>query len=71
LKYQRQRRTKSKDIVYGLYLYFLGLSYRNTAKALYRIIERRHVSIWKWIQRYKPQKISSEKKDKQFIIDET
>jgi hypothetical protein len=46
LRYQRQR-TKPKDIAYGLYLYFLGLSYRNTtAKALYRIIERSHVSIW-------------------------
>jgi putative transposase len=71
LRYQRQR-TKPKDIAYGLYLYFLGLSYRNTAKALYRIIERSHVSIWKWIQKYKPQKISTKrKKIKQFIIDET
>jgi putative transposase len=72
LKYQKQR-TKPKDIAYGLYLYFLdGLSHRNTAKALYRIIERSHVSIWKWIQRYKPQKISTKrKKIEQFIVDET
>jgi putative transposase len=71
LKYQRHR-TKPKDIAYGLYLYFLGLSYRNTAKALDRFVHRSHVSIWKWIQRYKPQKVSSKrKKIEEFVIDET
>ena len=29
-----RNRTPSKLIGYGLYLYFLGLSFRNTAKAL-------------------------------------
>jgi putative transposase len=68
LKYKRHR-TTPKDIPYGLYLYFLGLSYRNTAKALHRIVERSLVSIWKWIQRYKPKKISSKrKKINEFII---
>jgi putative transposase len=34
----------------SLYLfYFLGLSYRNTAKALQRFVKRSHVSIWKWV----------------------
>jgi putative transposase len=71
LEYQRHR-TKSKDVAYSLYLYFLGLSYRNTAKALDQFEERRHVSIWKWIQKYKPQKISfKRKKIEKFIIDET
>ena len=69
--YQRQR-TKPKDIAFSLYLYFLGLSYRNTARALQRFVHRSHVSIWKWIQKYKPQKISSKrKKINEFIIDET
>ena len=71
MKYQRQR-TKPKDIAYSLYLYFLGLSYRNAAKALYGIVDRSHVSIWKWMQKYKPKKISfKRKKINEFIIDET
>jgi putative transposase len=71
LEHQRQR-TKPTDIAYGLYLYFLGLSYRNTAKALQRFVHRSHVSIWKWIKKYKPKKVSSKrKKSNEFIIDET
>jgi putative transposase len=71
LEHQRQR-TKPTDIAYGLYLYFLGLSYRNTAKALQRFVQRSHVSIWKWIKKYKPKKVSSKrKKSNEFIIDET
>jgi len=71
LKYQRQR-TKPKDIAYSLYLYFLGLSYRNTAKALHGIVDRSHVSIWKWMQKYKPKKISFKRKRiNEFIVDET
>lgn len=71
MEHQRQR-TKPKDIAYGLYLYFLGLSYRNTAKALQRFVGRSHISIWKWVQKYKPQKISNKrKKINEFIVDET
>jgi putative transposase len=71
LEHQRQR-TKPKDIAYSLYLYFLGLSYRNTARALDRFVHRSHVSIWKWIQKKNPKKILSKKrKIKGFVIDET
>ena len=71
MKYQRQR-TKTKDIAYSLYLYFLGLSYRNTARALQRFVHRSHVSIWKWIQKYRPKRIlTKRKKIDEFIIDET
>jgi putative transposase len=71
LKCQRKR-TKPKDIAYSLYLYFLGLSYRNTAKALQRFVYRSHVSIWKWIQKYRPKIVSNKsKKIHEFIIDET
>jgi len=42
-------------------LYFLGLSYRNTVNALQRFVKRSHLSIWKWIQKYKPKKTSSTK----------
>jgi putative transposase len=71
LEYQRKR-TKLQDIAYSLYLYFLGLSYRNTAKALQRFVYRSHVSIWKWIQKYRPKIVSNKsKKIHEFIIDET
>jgi putative transposase len=71
----RRNKTSPKDIGYGLYLYFLGLSTRNVARALsfLHIVKRSHVAIWKWIQRYKPQKLSDKRRKKinQFIIDET
>ncbi len=69
----KRHRTSANDIGYGLYLYFLGLSYRNTAKALSsRFKKRSHVSIWKWIQKYRPEKIfCKRRKISGFIVDET
>jgi putative transposase len=70
----RRNRTSSSDIGYGLYLYFLGLSTRNVARALsfLQIVKRSHVAIWKWIQKYEPQRIlSRRKKIAEFILDET
>ena len=69
-----RNRTPSKDIGYGLYLYFLGLSTRNVAKALsfLHIVKRSHVSIWNWIQKHNPRKISAKRtKTSEFIVDET
>jgi putative transposase len=73
LLYRKRNRTSVKDIGYSLYLYFLGLSYRNTAKALSkRFIKRSHVSIWKWVQHYRPEKIFyNRRKISEFIVDET
>ena len=68
----KRNRTPSKYVGYGLYLYFLGLSYRNTSKALSRFVKRSHVSIWKWIQKYRPKRIMRKRKrTTEFIIDET
>ena len=49
-------------------MYFLGLSFRNTAKALsfLHIIKISHVSIWNWIQKYKPRKYLKNKKIKEY-----
>jgi putative transposase len=69
-----RNRTPSQIIGYGLYLYFLGLSFRNTAnKALssLHLVKISHVSIWHWIQKYKPRKYRKNKKIKEYIIDET
>ena len=70
----KRNRTPSGHIGHGLCLYFLGLSTRNVAKALsfLHIVKRGHVAIWKWIQRYRPKRISSKRKRiSEFIVDET
>jgi len=60
-------------IGYGVYFYFSGLSLRRTSQILSsHFIKRNHVSIWNWIQKYKPQRISSKKKKfEEFVVDET
>jgi putative transposase len=60
-----RNRTSSLDIDHALYLYFLGLSTRGVSKAIFymhRLKRSHHVTIWKWIQKYTPQKISSKRK---------
>jgi putative transposase len=56
-----------------LCIYFFGLSLRKSADRLSSsFIQRNHVSIWNWIQRYNPKKISSKKsKVLEYVIDET
>ena len=68
-----RNRTPSEYISYGLYFYFSGLSLRKAADRLSDcFIKRNHVSIWNWIQKYNPQKISSKKKKiSEYVIDET
>ena len=63
-----RNRTSSKIIGYGLHLYFLGLSFRNTSKALLflHIIKISHVSIWHRIQKYKPKRFSHKKEIKEY-----
>ena len=58
----------------SLYLYFLGLSLRNTSKALiiFKDDKRRsYVSVWNWIQRFDSCNIYKRKRVSAFIIDET
>ncbi len=68
-----RNRTPHKLSVMDCTLFFLGLSFRNTAKALsfLKIVKISHVSIWKWIQKYRPKKYRKNKKILEFIIDET
>jgi putative transposase len=69
----KRNRTSSRDIGYGLYLYFLGLSTRNVAKALsfLHIVKRSHIAIWNWIQKYQTKIILSQRnKINEYIIDE-
>ena len=68
-----RKRTSTIVIMYSLYLYFLGLSLRNTSKALviFRDEKRSYVSVWKWIQRFGSSQIYKRKRVSAFIIDET
>jgi putative transposase len=69
---QTRKRTKTEDIVYAIHLYFLGLSLRNTSKALSRFVNRSHTAISDWIQRYQPEELfSKRKKIDEYIVDET
>jgi putative transposase len=54
-------------------LYFLGLSFRSTAKALDPFIEKRsHVVIWNWVQLFNPNRFYLKQTTvTAFIIDET
>ena len=59
--------------MYSLYLYFLGLSLRNTSKALtiFKDQKRSYVSVWNWIQRFGSLPLYKRKRVAAFIIDET
>jgi len=57
-------------VMYSLYLYFLGLSLRNTPKALesFKDEKRSYVSVWNWIQRFDSYHIYKRKRVSPFII---
>ena len=55
-----RERTSAETILYALYLYFLGLSFRNTSKAIQLLGKgrgRSHVAIWKWVQKFNPRRL--------------
>ena len=66
-------RTSTCIVLYFLYLYFLGLSLRNTSKALepFKDQNRSYVAIWEWIQRFGSLQIFRRKRVSAFIIDKT
>ena len=68
---QTRKRTEPEDISYCLYLYFPGLSLRNTSKAVSRFVKRSHTAIRDWIQKYKPETGSRKLRITGFMIDET
>jgi hypothetical protein len=73
VRFERNR-TSSFIVMYSLYLYFLGLSLRNTSKALVIFRDenkRSYVSVWNWIQRFGSCQIYKRKRVTAFIIDET
>ena len=73
IRFERNR-TSTVVVMYSLYLYFLGLSLRNTSKALMIFRDenkRSYVSVWNWIQRFGSCQIYKRKRVSAFVIDET
>ena len=73
IKFERNK-TSTFVVMYSLYLYFLGLSLRNTSKALiiFQNEKRSHVSVWNWIQKFGSFQIyNKHRRITAFIIDET
>lgn len=67
-----RNRTPPEYVGYGLYLYFSGLSLSRVSERLSCFIKRNHVSIWNWIQKHKPRRIASRRKNVfGFVVDET
>jgi len=53
IRFERNK-TSTVIVMYSLYLYFLGLSLRNTSKELiiFNDDKRSYISVWNWIQRF-------------------
>ena len=68
-----RERTSAEVILYALYLYFLGLSFRNTSRAIQPFGKegRSHVAVWKWVQRFSPRRLYCCRRVSAFLIDET
>jgi len=59
-------------VLYGLYLYFLGLSFRDVSRALEPFGRgRSHTAVWNWVQRYEPRRVFGVKRVPAFLVDET
>ena len=68
--FQRER-TPFEAVLYGLYLYFLGLSFRCVSNALDPFVKRTHVAVWKWVQAFDPKYLFHVKRVDAFLVDET
>ena len=66
-----RERTSAEIAMYALYLYFLGLSFRNTSRALQLFAERSHVAVWEWAQKFDPKQVYPCKRIAAFLIRET
>jgi putative transposase len=67
----KRRRTDPHAVLYGLYLYFLGLSFRGVSRALDPFVKRSHMAVWQWVQRYEPHRTFDVKRVQAFLVDET
>lgn len=68
--FQRER-TPFEVVLYGLYLYALGLSLRCVSLALDPFVKRSHVAVWTWVQRFRPITLFPTERVCAFLVDET
>lgn len=66
-----RKNTHRTDIVLTVFLYFLGLSFRSTAKAIEPFVDRTHVAIWYWVQEFCPKRVYPCKRVAAYLIDKT
>ncbi len=66
-----RQRTSTWTVMYALYLYFLGLSFRSTARAIEPFADRSHVAIWYWVQKFSPVQFYQRRRVPAYLIDET
>ncbi|MGC1932252.1 MAG: hypothetical protein WA667_25045 [Candidatus Nitrosopolaris sp.] len=66
-----RERTYAEIVMYALYFYFIGLSFRNTSRALEPFAERSHVAVLEWVQRFNPKQVYPCERIAAFLIDET
>ena len=70
-----RERTSTEVVMYSLYLYFLGLSFRNSIRAIELFVDngRSHVAVWEWVQKFNPntEHIYPCTRVAAFLIDET
>ncbi len=67
-----ERERTSNGLMYALYLYFLGLSFRSTAKAIAPFADdRSHVYVWYWVHKVKPMQLYQRTRVSAYRIDET
>lgn len=72
LCFSSNKENKIRRLTMRFIFIFIGLSLRNTSKALSKFVKRSYTAIRGWIQRYQPEKIlSKRKKIDGCIIDET
>jgi putative transposase len=73
-KFMKRERTPVPLMAYGVYLYFCSRSLRLASRVLEPIIERSHVSIWHWVQRFGPlaERFSVDRREvRRIFVDET
>jgi putative transposase len=71
MEWFERKRTPPEAVLYGLYLYALGLSFRGVSAALEPFVKRSHVGIWGWAQRFRPLSIFRIRRVTAFLVDET
>ena len=67
----KRKRTRPEAVLYGLYLYCMGLSLRHVANTLDPFVKRSHVAVWDWVQLFGRSTVFHRRRVTAFLVDET